>query len=64
LLVNDKVAGFQSYLLQDKGRKALAQALRIDGALKGQGMGKKFMEMCREKLKQWNEEMVEVKCVW
>jgi len=64
LMVNGKVAGFQSYLLQNNGNIALAQALRVDFALKGQGMGKKFMNLCRDYLQNLNSKMIEVKCVW
>jgi len=33
-MANGKVAGFQSYLFQNDGKIALAQALRIDNELK------------------------------
>jgi len=62
--VDGKVAGFQSYFIQDEGRKALAQALRIDQKMKGLGLGKHFMNLCRENLLKVNSEIKEVKTVW
>ena len=43
-----KPIGYQSYMFQDDGKRVVAQALRIDPKLKGMGVGKRFMELCRE----------------
>ncbi len=53
-----KVVGFQSYLFQDRGNKVLAQALRIDQSKKGTGLGRTFMQLCKELLLSWNKEEV------
>ncbi len=52
-----KVLGFQSFLFQDRGNRVLAQALRIDQSMKGIGLGRTFMQLCRELLLSWNKEV-------
>ena len=54
---DDRVIGFQSYMFQDGGKRVLVQALRIDPSLKGMGVGKKFMELCREFIARINKEV-------
>ncbi len=44
-------------MLQDGGRRILAQALRIDPALKGKGVGRMFMQLCREFILGLNKEV-------
>ena len=46
----DKVVGYASYLIQDGGRLALQQGLRIDPALTGKGVGRRLMELCHQYL--------------
>ena len=55
---NEKVIGYQSFMFQDGGRRVVAQALRIDLSLKGLGVGKRFMELCREFLLDINKEVM------
>ncbi len=52
-----RVVGYQSFLLQDGGRRVLANALRIDPSLKGLGIGRRFMRLCREMLLGMDEEV-------
>ena len=56
---DNKVAGYQSFLFMDSGRRVLAQALRIDPRLKGRGVGKRFMELCRHFLVDINPEVID-----
>ena len=51
------MCGYLSYLMQDSGRLALQQALRIDPSLRGKGLGRVFVQLCRDKLKQTNPEV-------
>ncbi len=54
----DRVIGFQSFLLQDKSRRVIAQALRIDKSVQGRGLGREFMKMCRDFLLDLNSEVI------
>ena len=49
--------GYQSFLIQDDGRQVVAQALRIDGRLRGQGVGRKFNQLCRDYFLKNNPEV-------
>ncbi len=57
LLDQDRVIGYQSFMLQDGGRRILTQALRINPGLKGKGVGRKFMQLCREFILGLNKEV-------
>ena len=52
------VIGFRSFFLQDAERKVVCQALRIGNAFKGQGVGRRFLELCDDYLAQINPQVL------
>ena len=56
----DRVIGYQSFYFQEEGRKVVAQALRIDGGLRGQGVGRQFSQLCKQYLLEMNPEVSQI----
>ena len=60
-----RVLGYQSFYFQEDGREVVSQALRLDPQFRGQGLGRRFMELCSVFLTRIAPDLkFELKTIW